>query len=615
MSAGGSSSEFVSFTLNQTLDLENYYLLAQVDANNEISESNENNNLAYQQITIGEPDLIISNLSAPTTIEAGQSTRIDYTITNQGNGDVDNSSQTKFYLSTDTTLDANDTYLTSDTNYDWFLSAGGSSSDYVYLTLDHTLEAGNYYLLGQADADNEISESNETNNVAYQQITVTEAQFADLAITDISVSDSITAGYYADFTYTINNFGNITSASYYNGTSIYLSTDAIFDSSDQKLTTDYPDSIASGESVTLSNQIYFDVMESGTYYLFIKADHFDFLEEWDESNNLASIAININPSVDGYSIYSGYGLINAAAAVAEAVNQPTFVDVPDLGGNDWGADLVKAPEVWNAGYTGEGVVVAVLDTGVDRNHDDLKDNIWTNVGEIAGDGIDNDGNGYIDDVYGWDFTSDSNHTLDIEGHGTHVAGTIAGVKNDFGVTGIAYNAQIMPVQVLNDSGSGSWEGLAEGIRYAVDNGANVINMSLGGSDAPSSVGSAIEYAASQGVIVVSAAGNDSDSTTMGHDPAAYAVDWGLAVGAVDEDNEIASFSNRSGETKLPYVTAPGVSVLSTTPNNSYDSYSGTSMAAPHVAGVVALMLEANPHLTDAQVRQIVTGTAQNTQYI
>ncbi|MGK7955376.1 MAG: S8 family peptidase, partial [Crocosphaera sp.] len=338
-------------------------------------------------------------------------------------------------------------------------------------------------------------------------------------------------------------------------------------------------------------------------------------EEWDESNNLASIAININPSVDGYSVKSGYGLINAAAAVAEAVNQPTFADVPDLGGDYWGADLVQAPEVWNAGYTGAGVVVAVLDTGVDRNHDDLKDNIWTNTGEIAGNGIDDDGNGYIDDVYGWDFTSDSNHTLDIEGHGTHVAGTIAGVKNDFGVTGIAYNAQIMPVQVLDDSGSGSWEGLAEGIRYAVDNGADVINMSLEGSNALSSVGSAIEYAASKGVIVVSAAGNNSDSTTMGHDPASYATDWGLAVGAVDLSNEMAGFSNRSGETKLAYVNAPGVSVLSTTPNNSYDSYSGTSMAAPHVAGVVALMLEANPNLTDAQVRQIVTGTAQNTQYI
>ncbi|MBN3911186.1 MAG: S8 family serine peptidase [Nostoc sp. NMS1] len=314
-------------------------------------------------------------------------------------------------------------------------------------------------------------------------------------------------------------------------------------------------------------------------------------------------------TTQSYNSTNGYGLINAAAAVAKATNQNTFADVPDLGGNNWGADLVKAPEVWAQGYTGKGVVVAVVDTGVDYNHEDLRNNIWTNSKEIAGNGIDDDGNGYIDDNYGWNFADKNNNTLDNNGHGTHVSGTIAGENNNYGVTGIAYDAKIMPVKALNDSGSGSYSSISKGIRYAVDNGANVINLSLGGTSANRTLESAINYASSKGVIVVMAAGNDGDSSP--DYPARYASKTGIAVGAVDRNNNMADFSNRSGTNEISYVTAPGVKVYSSVPNNQYATYSGTSMAAPHVAGVVALMLSANPSLTDAQVRQIVAETAEN----
>ncbi|MEH2348641.1 MAG: S8 family peptidase [Nostoc sp.] len=314
-------------------------------------------------------------------------------------------------------------------------------------------------------------------------------------------------------------------------------------------------------------------------------------------------------STESYNSTNGYGLINAAAAVAKAAGQNTFADVPDLGGNNWGADLVKAPEVWARGYTGKGVVVAVLDTGVDYNHEDLKNNIWTNTKEIPGNGIDDDGNGYVDDVSGWNFADKNNNTLDKNGHGTHVSGTIAGENNSYGVTGIAYDAKIMPVKVLNDSGSGSYSSISKGIHYAVDNGANVINLSLGGSSSNSTLESAIKYASSKGVIVVMAAGNDGDSSP-GY-PARYASKSGIAVGAVDSNNNLADFSNRSGTNKITYVTAPGVKVYSSVPNNKYATYSGTSMATPHVAGVVALMLSANHNLTDAQVRQIIAETAEN----
>ncbi|MEH2286747.1 S8 family peptidase [Nostoc sp.] len=316
-----------------------------------------------------------------------------------------------------------------------------------------------------------------------------------------------------------------------------------------------------------------------------------------------------NFSTQNYNATNGYGLINGAAAVARAINQKTFADVPDLGGNNWGADLVKAPEVWAHGYTGKGVVVAVVDTGVDYNHEDLKNNIWTNSKEIAGNGIDDDGNGYVDDTYGWNFADQNNNTLDDNGHGTHVSGTIAGENNNYGVTGIAYDAKIMPVKALDESGSGSYNSISKGIRYAVDNGANVINLSLGGSSSNRTLESAIDYASSKGVIVVMAAGNDGGSSP--EYPARYASKSGIAVGAVDKNNNLADFSNRSGTNQIAYVTAPGVKVYSSVPNNQYATYSGTSMAAPHVAGIVALMLSANPNLTDAQVREIVTETAGN----
>ncbi|OUL20083.1 peptidase S8 [Nostoc sp. T09] len=310
-----------------------------------------------------------------------------------------------------------------------------------------------------------------------------------------------------------------------------------------------------------------------------------------------------------YDSSTGYGKVNAAAAVAKAIGQNTFADVPDVGGNNWGVDSVKAPEVWARGYTGQDVVVAVIDTGVDYNHADLRNNIWTNTKEIAGNGVDDDGDGYIDDVHGWNFVDNTNDPIDRNGHGTHVSGTIAGENNDFGVTGIAYNSKIMPVKALNDSGSGSVSSITQGIYYAVNQGANVINLSLGSDFPNSSLASAIEYASKKGVVVVMAAGNNG--LPILSYPASYANQWGLAVGAVDQNNNIADFSNQPGISQLAYVTAPGVNIYSSVPGDQYANYSGTSMAAPHVAGVVALMLSANHNLTDAQVRQIITQTAGN----
>ncbi len=335
----------------------------------------------------------------------------------------------------------------------------------------------------------------------------------------------------------------------------------------------------------------------------------DLANVFNEANQV-SIDVHSANSLPNYSSINGYGLVNASAAVAKAIGLPTFVGIPDLGGNNWGADLIKAPEVWTKGYTGQGIVVAVLDSGVDYNHADLSSNIWTNTREIPDNGIDDDFNGYVDDFYGWNFVSNNNNTLDVYGHGTHVAGTIAAANNDFGVTGIAYNAKIMPVKVLGDDNKGTYSGFSQGIYYAVNNGAKVINMSLNGTVPDSGLEAAIQYAASMGVIVVMAVGNSAGLTPLY--PAYYATNWGLAVGAVDSNKNLADFSNRAGsDFNMAYVTAPGVSVYSTLPNQTYGFYNGTSMAAPHVAGVAALILSANPSLTGSQVREIVAQTAVN----
>lgn len=305
----------------------------------------------------------------------------------------------------------------------------------------------------------------------------------------------------------------------------------------------------------------------------------------------------------------GYGLVDAAAAVSKAINSQgaPFADVPNLGGNSWDLDLIKAPEVWAQGYTGQGVVVAVVDTGVDYTHPDLDANIWTNPGEVAGDGIDNDGNGFVDDIRGWDFVNNDNNPMDDDNHGTHVAGTIAAENNGVGNTGVAYNAKIMPVKVLGPNG-GSSTAVAAGIRYAANNGAKVINLSLGGGSVSSAITEAVRYAVeTKGATVVIASGNEGKSQPSF--PASLSKTLGISVGAIDRTNRLASFSNRAGQQTVDYVVAPGVSVLSTTPNNTYSSYSGTSMATPHVAGVVALMLSANPSLNPAQVEQLMTQTA------
>jgi subtilisin family serine protease len=277
---------------------------------------------------------------------------------------------------------------------------------------------------------------------------------------------------------------------------------------------------------------------------------------------------------------------------------------PDL----WGLTAIGAPTAWDTAK-GDGIVVAVVDTGIDYNHPDLAANVWTNVNEIAGNFLDDDGNGFVDDTRGWDFFYWDNDPIDRNGHGTHVAGTIAAVGNNgIGVIGVAWHAQVMAVKGLNDSGFGFDFTLAPAIEYAASNGADVINASWGGPGTSQSIEEAIQFATGLGVVFVAAAGNSSQDA-MNFYPANSPE--AITVASEDPFGNFSFFSNFGSKID---TTAPGEDVLSLQAANTflaipvapgYGRLSGTSMAAPHVSGVAALILSGNPAYSPDQVRQII----------
>lgn len=260
----------------------------------------------------------------------------------------------------------------------------------------------------------------------------------------------------------------------------------------------------------------------------------------------------------------------------------------------------KLESVWgNEDYgntAGEGTVVAVIDTGVDYNHEDLQDNIWTNSAEVSGTtGADDDNNGYVDDVHGINLIDPNETPMDDHGHGTHVAGIIAMENNNVGGVGIAYKSKIMPIKAGGSDGTFYSSDIAKGIEYAYKNGADVINMSFGSSAHSALIENALQDAFGS-CVLVAAAGNESTPTAdcpLGGQnmyPASYS--YVIGVMAYDEANSFASFSNwdyKPNANAEYEVVAPGVSVYSTLPNGRYASWNGTSMAAPMVSAEAAIL--------------------------
>ena len=259
-------------------------------------------------------------------------------------------------------------------------------------------------------------------------------------------------------------------------------------------------------------------------------------------------------------------------------------------------EKIAAPSAWDISPGSSQVVVAVIDTGVDYTHPDLAANIWSNPGEIPSNGIDDDQNGYVDDLHGVNVLAGSGDPLDDNNHGTHCSGTIGGVGNNAqGVAGVNWNVQLMGVKFLASSGAGSLYGAIAGIHYAIQNGAKIISASWGGGGYSQALYDAISEAKDAGVLFVAAAGNSGlDSDVIPGYPAAYDLDNIVSVAATGKNDSLATFSNYGA--KSVDIAAPGVGILSTTIGGGYEGFSGTSMATPHVAGVAALVKSVYPEL-------------------
>jgi subtilisin family serine protease len=277
---------------------------------------------------------------------------------------------------------------------------------------------------------------------------------------------------------------------------------------------------------------------------------------------------------------------------------------------------IDAPEAWDI-YTGSSeVIIAVVDSGVDYIHRDLQANMWVNSDEIAGNGVDDDGNGYIDDLYGYDFCTYAQERdfdpMDDFGHGTHCSGTIAAQgDNGLDITGVCWNAKIMALKFLGSDGYGDITDAVSAFYYAVDNGADIVSNSWGGGGYLQAAQDAIDYAHSQGVIMVASAGNDN--TNSPQYPASY--EHMISVAATDSDDQKASFSNYGNWVD---IAAPGVDVLSlradgTSMGTIHDDHttiaSGTSMACPHVAGACAMLFSINPNISVDEARTILEDTS------
>jgi subtilisin family serine protease len=271
----------------------------------------------------------------------------------------------------------------------------------------------------------------------------------------------------------------------------------------------------------------------------------------------------------------------------------------------WALPAIGAATVWGRGGRGQRITVAIVDSGANLSHRDLAPNLWVNPGEIPGNGIDDDHDGYVDDVNGWDFVSGSATPTDTNGHGTHVAGIVGGACVT--VCGVAPQAKLMIVRVLDGQALGDAETVARGIDFAVDHGAKIVNLSLAGPDADPELRQAIGDAANAGAIVVTAAGNGavSNDTTPTY-PASFQAPNELSVAATDSFGRLGAESDYGRSVS---IAAPGNSIVSSAMSGATEWRTGTSMAAPMVAGAIADLWSLTPKATWQQIRGSVLVSA------
>lgn len=275
-----------------------------------------------------------------------------------------------------------------------------------------------------------------------------------------------------------------------------------------------------------------------------------------------------------------------------------------------GADI-DATRAWDVSRGSKTIKIAVIDTGIDYNHQDLKANMWVNEAEANGiAGVDDDMNGVIDDIHGARFTSGvvSGNPMDGNSHGTHCAGTIGAIHDANGVAGVMNDVQFVAVKFLSDSGSGSTADAISAINYATKLGVDVMSNSWGGGGYSQALKDAIIDANNNGIVFTAAAGNSgSNNDYSPHYPSNYDVPNIISVAAYNASDDLSSFSCYGPKTV--HVAAPGQNILSSVPGNKYSVFSGTSMATPHVSGVVGLLLAHDSTLTPEQVRERLISTS------
>jgi subtilisin family serine protease len=272
--------------------------------------------------------------------------------------------------------------------------------------------------------------------------------------------------------------------------------------------------------------------------------------------------------------------------------------------------VMGAERAWGLGRGGP-ITVAIVDSGVDMTHPDLVANLWTNPGEVPGNGVDDDGDGHVDDTHGWDVIGNDADPSDDNGHGTSIAGVVAARgDNGIGVAGVAWRARIMPVKVVDASASAPSAAIADGIRYAVAHGADIVLLALAGSDPGAYLQDAVQAASDAGELVVCAAGNGGrDIDAVPEYPASFAFPNLVRVAATARDGTLSRMSNTGPRTVD--IAAAGDGILSTAMGGGYERRSGTSLAAATVAGAAALVWAAAPRLDAPALRGVLTGTARH----
>lgn len=273
---------------------------------------------------------------------------------------------------------------------------------------------------------------------------------------------------------------------------------------------------------------------------------------------------------------------------------------------------IKAETAWISQKGSKDVVVAVVDSGIDYLHPDLKDNLWTNEAEMNGEaGVDDDGNGFVDDFYGINAHDNDGDPMDGNGHGTHCAGVIGATHNDVGIAGVA-NVKLMGVQIFTAAGRTTVEAIVRGINYAIDSGATVMSNSWGGGSFSQAIFDAVKAADEAGIIFIAAAGNGNflgwgyDTDNKPNYPSSYELDNVVSVGSITSSGSRSTFSNYGK--KSVDLFAPGSNIYSTYKGQTYKSLSGTSMATPHVSGVAGLVASEFPGADAYEIkRRILEG--------